>query len=115
MRHYKAGACFGERNLLRTEPRHARMTCRDAAKLLRLSAETFVACARITEAKEKLAKQNVARKFAEDQAQLAAARARQAEDELVELQGELGDTDPTPVPRVLRRTDHGTPLSANQR
>ena len=33
----------------------------------------------------------------------------------VELQGELGDTDPTPVPRVLHRTDHGPQLSTNQR
>jgi hypothetical protein len=39
--------------------------------------------------KEAMAKQAVARKFAEDQASLAASRARQAEDELVELQGEL--------------------------
>ena len=39
--------------------------------------------------KEAMAKQSVARKFAEDQAALAASRARQAEDELVELQGEL--------------------------
>jgi len=44
-----------------------------------------------TKAKEDLAKQNVARKFAEDQAQLAAARARQAEDELVDLQSELNN------------------------
>jgi len=42
-----------------------------------------------TEAKEKIAKQSVARKFAEDQAQLAAARARQAEDELAEIKGDL--------------------------
>ena len=33
----------------------------------------------------------------------------------VELQGELQDADPTPVPRVLHRTDHGPPLSTNQR
>jgi hypothetical protein len=42
-----------------------------------------------TKAKEDLARQGVARKFAEDQAQLAAARARQAEDELVDMQSEL--------------------------
>jgi len=45
-----------------------------------------------TTAKETLAKQSVARSFAEDQAQLAAARARQAEDEIVDLQETLTET-----------------------
>lgn len=44
-----------------------------------------------TKAKEDLAKQNVARKFAEDQANVAADRARIAEEELVDLQSSLND------------------------
>jgi len=42
-----------------------------------------------TKSKEEIAKHSVARKFAEDQAQLAAARARSSEDELVDLQATL--------------------------
>jgi CRP-like cAMP-binding protein len=52
MRTYKEKQCFGERNLLRSEPRQARMVCRSDVKALKIKAESFVACARIKEAKE---------------------------------------------------------------
>eukprot|EP00327_Prymnesium_parvum_P016862 CAMPEP_0113288082 /NCGR_PEP_ID=MMETSP0008_2-20120614/32083_1 /TAXON_ID=97485 /ORGANISM="Prymnesium parvum" /LENGTH=815 /DNA_ID=CAMNT_0000139419 /DNA_START=165 /DNA_END=2614 /DNA_ORIENTATION=- /assembly_acc=CAM_ASM_000153 len=45
---------FGERGLLRKEPRPARMTCMTDVKALRIVAETFVECSRIREHKENL-------------------------------------------------------------
>ena len=45
---------FGERGLLRNEPRPLRMTCKTAVKALRITSDTFVACARISERKEGL-------------------------------------------------------------
>ena len=54
MRTYKAGQCFGERGLLRTEPRQARMMCRTDVTCLQIPAEIFVKCARVREGKEDL-------------------------------------------------------------
>lgn len=45
---------FGERGLLRMEPRPARMTCLTEVKALRIVDETFVTCSRIREHKENL-------------------------------------------------------------
>ena len=50
----KFGSYFGERGLLRTEPRNLRITCRTDVKAVRISAETYVTCARISEKKEEL-------------------------------------------------------------
>ena len=50
----KFGSFFGERGLRRGEPRFSRMTCRTDVKALRMSSDSYVACARIREYKENL-------------------------------------------------------------
>ena len=48
------GSYFGERALIRTEPRNLRITARTDCKLVCIQARTFVTCARIREKKEDL-------------------------------------------------------------
>ena len=50
----KFGSYFGERSLIRREPRNLRVTCRTDVKVCRISATTYVTCARIREYKEAL-------------------------------------------------------------
>ena len=50
----KFGSYFGERSLVRKEPRNLRITCRTDVKAVRIKAETYVKCARIREYKEHL-------------------------------------------------------------
>ena len=54
MRTYKAKQCFGERGLVRTEPRRLRMTCQGDVSLLRIPATTYVQCMHMKERKENL-------------------------------------------------------------
>ena len=54
MRAYRPGQCFGERGLVRSEPRQARMVARTASRLLKVTADTYVACVRACEQKEDL-------------------------------------------------------------
>lgn len=57
LRTYKPGefgSFFGERALVRSEPRNLRITCRTDVKVCRIDASTYVTCARIREAKEDL-------------------------------------------------------------
>ena len=49
----KFGSYFGERALSRAEPRQLRIKCLTDCKVVRLSAHTYVTCARIREYKEK--------------------------------------------------------------
>ena len=48
------GSFFGERGLRRGEPRQQRMVCLTAVKALRITQESYVACARMREYKENL-------------------------------------------------------------
>ena len=50
----KYGSYFGEKGLIRSEPRDLRITCRTDVKAVRISAESYVTCARIREAKENM-------------------------------------------------------------
>jgi len=50
----KFGSFFGERGLLRKEPRATRIVCRTDVVACRIVAQTYVECARISEAKENL-------------------------------------------------------------
>jgi len=54
MRTFKAGMCFGDRGLLKSEPRPLRMTARTDVLAMRIPGEVFVHCVRIKEHKENL-------------------------------------------------------------
>lgn len=82
---------FGERGLMRKEPRTARMTCRGDVKALRIVSETYIQCARIREYKENFIRGcNVFETMTEDQIGKIGASVSLVYEVVIQVDKELG-------------------------